>query len=823
MSAIFSSLSTAMYHGHHLLDIETAIIATLNILLTTLTINDPDGGRNDNNWNIYYHFFLNQSCHDRLLQQAKKMQALSFSLNMAPERAVWGEEDIQGCHRRLLGQLERHDLQFGRCQVCRTHRIFVAEHVADLFNDFGDMEAFISTLLPGLSLCSPILSSSPQILIWLKDVVAAARAESRTWSNTFRTRRQEYLTLGFFAGDALSLCHALQHRRVTATTVFWYRSRHNTMDPLMLTVDDYGTEGTAPVSFNVIDTSNLLDHLRELNLLLATSPLLKNDAYASLYTETLANREMALHQDFFNELIGGHLHTVSLLLVWPPSSRALGMERLHIHEAELASVLYKLYVDMFPGEALLRIIASSTLRDAKRLSLSSNTRASFVSLLSLVKQRVVTNCDRAMGALLSKIDSNETLLVGMSFNQELYLYMHLLDMYSVDTFIFNDVRGTMSFDAKWVPGRRTQRRPLARTHQGNPQAGTGTFPCYVSFQVPSWILLREPEIALVHFGMQSNSSTANDFVSSLGLELAIFKKTLSDTNHVYITKDLPNRSGLIKVPGFAQDALAWQSPTEEEVQTSITTKPYRQPSLTRRRAKVTSLSPCHFEVMVNQTVLNPGLIWNSTGSIIQDPATNPAPAFTSPIVFPHYSNLSSNGPIIPKGECIFGLIGTVSSSGITVSSQNLNWGGGNDVLIFVESMRLDLARRTIVLVVTRAVLLALGVGYLMELMWPKEDVVGQLVDGEELRLWKEMLPSWVERCGEWKHREGREYGREGKWKAPVSVEAGEDVLCVCGKGVFPMGWKVDARIWETVKGYWVRAATPPLFASALAENMMPDP
>jgi hypothetical protein len=150
----------------------------------------------------------------------------------------------------------------------------------------------------------------------LGDIVAAAKAEFHRWSTTLRSRAREHLTLRFFAGYALAFCHTLQHRRVTGSsrTASWYRSWHNTTDPLVLVEDDYSAEGTAPVSFNVIGTSNLLDQLGGLNLLAATSPLLNNDASSSLYTETMGKREKALHEHPLSELVGGDLGTVSLLL-----------------------------------------------------------------------------------------------------------------------------------------------------------------------------------------------------------------------------------------------------------------------------------------------------------------------------------------------------------------------------------------------------------------------------------------------------------------------------------------------------------------------------
>ena len=70
-------------------------------------------------------------------------------------------------------------------------------------------------------------------------------------------------------------------------------------------------------------------------------------------------------------------------------------------------------------------------------------------------------------------------------------------------------------------------------------------------------------------------------------------------------------------------------------------------------------------------------------------------------------------------------------------------------------------------------------GFLERVMGPGPGggVVVIKVDGEEMRLWKEVLPAWVERCrgGEWVHREGCEYYHR--------VAEGED-----GRRRWGLGW-----------------------------------
>jgi hypothetical protein len=69
--------------------------------------------------------------------------------------------------------------------------------------------------------------------------------------------------------------------------------------------DKQGGDGfPGPTSFNVIDTSNLTDHVGLLNLLVATLPCLQRGPSATLFTESLLKRENESNQvETFTELL----------------------------------------------------------------------------------------------------------------------------------------------------------------------------------------------------------------------------------------------------------------------------------------------------------------------------------------------------------------------------------------------------------------------------------------------------------------------------------------------------------------------------------------
>ena len=94
---------------------------------------------------------------------------------------------------------------------------------------------------------------------------------------------------------------------------------------LVLDGGDYskGGESSAPLSFNVIDTSNLTDYVGLLNLLIVAAPLLFNHPSSTLYTEMiLASGEDATKR--FMDLVCADISAISLLLGLVPTEYAAG-------------------------------------------------------------------------------------------------------------------------------------------------------------------------------------------------------------------------------------------------------------------------------------------------------------------------------------------------------------------------------------------------------------------------------------------------------------------------------------------------------------------
>ena len=144
--------------------------------------------------------------------------------------------------------------------------------------------------------------------------------------------------------------------------------------------------------------------------------------------------------------------------------------------------------------------------------------------------------------------------------------------------------------------------------------------------------------------------------------------------------------------------------------------------------------------------------------------------------------------------------------------------GGVHILVFVSCLRLDLANHTVVL---DAAILPLHEPLMPYLRSFLEKLTGTelctvIVDDDELRLWKEMIPAWVERCRQWGHRPSCEY--LSKSRIPLSVEHGQNPICSCGERTLPSRYSFDVPRWKLAAKYAVQAAISPSFSVPFVEQ-----
>lgn len=127
--------------------------------------------------------------------------------------------------------------------------------------------------------------------VTVSGAVNAAMAEFKDWCSVFHTSVSSSdicsPVVRFFLGEATAVCRVLHSFSITDTLVSGIPVAQWNTQLIQLNPDEY-CPGRAPAVFNVIDTSNLDDHIGLLNVLTTSVPLLSNLTPSSvLYAESL--------------------------------------------------------------------------------------------------------------------------------------------------------------------------------------------------------------------------------------------------------------------------------------------------------------------------------------------------------------------------------------------------------------------------------------------------------------------------------------------------------------------------------------------------------
>ena len=311
----------------------------------------------------------------------------------------------------------------------------------------------------------------------MPELVTCAESQFFGWARHFRTFVQEKpgkLTIRLFAGDVLFLCRALVHHVGTGktppdlTVAPWNRA------PLVLDGGDYGRGDGAPTSFNVIETSNVMDHIGLLNVLIAVLPLLSPTPSATLFTEALLctgdDATKSLSVQFCADV-----STMSLLLDLAPinylsnfntrsNAEEVLWKKLHpefrqYHERitwkrpttgdstiashphcpvhipisfephNLGGVLFNIYLKVFTSDDLMSHISNplQCLLDSK---IVHYVRETFAVFLATIKRRVNVDWDSTMVSFLDRLETNRTVDMGLQNFQDLCTHLHLAGVYT---------------------------------------------------------------------------------------------------------------------------------------------------------------------------------------------------------------------------------------------------------------------------------------------------------------------------------------------------------------------------------------------------------
>ncbi|KAI0904472.1 hypothetical protein F4823DRAFT_634269 [Ustulina deusta] len=510
-------------------DNQKAIIAR-NILLLSLIIDNEAGENYDLLWDIYYHMYITEEALDLLSSQAKKLCDLSAtsasweqsnygsrlsycdSTTLLSVRNIWrfystGKTGTD-VKRLFESALERARSRRGDLDYLTGFRSTVpaqdnakygstdlnpktraeAKYPNPTFLVGGDEATIHHCINPlfGFHLATAYVPIHPDDAEFgklgkshpLARLVEVARTEFRQWMFSYR-KNIAHTKIRFIVGDAIAFAYTLQHKYTTTrSTAYWYQDRYG-FQPLTLDGLDYASN-TAPLDFDVIDTSNLSDHLGSLVLLTAAAPLVRERASSILFTEFLL-KSSKTYRDGLDRMLGGHVPTLSTLLGLYPveyltnlSSIALGDEetlnmtiarnskdksndsqkgqmyfrtcwksllymsprlptRVQFEPNELAKVLYQVYAYyMFPDEVSKHAFKDSSVETLWDSSQSSCHHASFTSFLRLVRSRFAYKWSAVMRDLLMLIERRLDAPIVKNHIQELYAYLHIMKVFSAD-------------------------------------------------------------------------------------------------------------------------------------------------------------------------------------------------------------------------------------------------------------------------------------------------------------------------------------------------------------------------------------------------------
>ena len=303
-------------------------------------------------------------------------------------------------------------------------------------------------------------------------VFDCAKAQFKAWCAAFRVyirKSPDGLIIRFFSGDPLAFCAALRDRSDPDPPPACAFTRPWSTCPLTLDGGDYdgGTRANAPLRFNVVETSNTMDSVGLLNLLVAVLPLISTSPSSAVFTETLAPPEADVIKWFASHFCGD-IPTIGLIFDLVPTtylsrittrsdrggalaSRALDKtagqyyERLvwkrpsvadsavvatrsdkppllSFNTNQLAQFLLNVYLEMF---------ALDSPNPASISSLPRYTRESFALFLRILRSVADVEWKPLMDRFYYALDADTSLLMGSNYYQDLWCQLHHYQLYTV--------------------------------------------------------------------------------------------------------------------------------------------------------------------------------------------------------------------------------------------------------------------------------------------------------------------------------------------------------------------------------------------------------
>ncbi|KAI0682716.1 hypothetical protein C8T65DRAFT_750161 [Cerioporus squamosus] len=320
------------------------------------------------------------------------------------------------------------------------------------------------------------------------DMVRSAQAEFAAWCGAFLRVVSHAVNapcIRFFLAEAMAACHALKSYGDTATLELGTPVAQFSTQLIRLDSEEY-VAGCAPSIFNVIESSNLIDHIALLNVIVVAAPLLSPSSSSVLYTESLLFKGEDATKEF-TELLYGDIATMALLLDLCPVDYLCGYTtRSNFHEimlyqsvtkrqstqtqfhqvttwksptscdsvlalhrgrprlpplfdaAQLGTLLYDVYHAMFEQEdytTFLRQNEHNFLSAVRSSNLIHYMRESFAYFLKLVREQLRIAPEewcRVMNRFRDLEGADETMPMNTVNRNDFYAHLHRQGVYTVD-------------------------------------------------------------------------------------------------------------------------------------------------------------------------------------------------------------------------------------------------------------------------------------------------------------------------------------------------------------------------------------------------------
>ncbi|KAF7938118.1 hypothetical protein EAE99_001790 [Botrytis elliptica] len=313
----------------------------------------------------------------------------------------------------------------------------------------------------------------------MEALATSAKQDFAEWCKAFaQYAASGSVLINAYMGDAVTFAYELASRGRSRNTSVVTRLYADSWSAKPMLLDGPGAS-LLPLSFEVIDTSNIVDYYGHLNILPPTVPLLSRTFSSVLYTESLRISSHDLKQNLKAALLMD-VNLASLLFGLTPSGQIMGYTtynnysedmtqqtsshryrtrlpwrfpsfgdhhcrstlsqpiKIEVDADELSQLCFDTYMKMFSIENLENRIAPGV-RPLRSEAMNCYTRLSFVNVLHLIKQNTTTDWISFCTSLRKKIAADTVSHIGAKTVLEIFTHIDLS----------NFVPGTRGYDTAY--------------------------------------------------------------------------------------------------------------------------------------------------------------------------------------------------------------------------------------------------------------------------------------------------------------------------------------------------------------------------------------